>query len=162
MRFFKGIRRRGEDGRERWALMASYDIPCEQSSDGLYLRRLRIIATPWFGVFLHELRGADADRDLHDHPFSFISIILKGGYRELVPIRQEPVFRINMYRHWGRWSVHTMKATDRHRIVSLDQNPTWTLLLVGRRKRTWGFHTSQGFVPWDEYKERTDGNAIAG
>lgn len=154
MKYFKGLQKRGgPDDRVRWALMATYDIPCEDGE--LYLRRLRIVQTPLFGVYLHELHKSDAGRQLHDHPYSFVSIILKGGYRELVPIHQVPGFRVNMLRHWKRWSVHYMPAEHRHRIDSLDKKPTWSLLLVGRRKRVWGFYTSQGWIPWYENTRTT-------
>ena len=32
-----------------------------------------------------------------------------------------------------------MLTSDFHAIVDLARNPTWTLLLVGKRTRTWGY-----------------------
>ena len=48
----------------------------------LHFKRWRILSTPWFNIFLHFINRADEDKDLHDHPWSFWSIILKGGYIE--------------------------------------------------------------------------------
>ena len=48
----------------------------------LYLWRLYILRTPWFGVMLHKIMDDDPDC-LHDHPWSFVSFILKGGYEEI-------------------------------------------------------------------------------
>lgn len=48
----------------------------------LYMRRWRFISTPWFGVRLHHIVRSDNDRELHDHPFTFLSFILAGGYFE--------------------------------------------------------------------------------
>ncbi len=49
----------------RWAIWARMTIPCK---DGLlYLTRLRVVATPWFGVYVHDIHEDDGDRDPHDH-----------------------------------------------------------------------------------------------
>jgi hypothetical protein len=53
-----------------------------------YLVR-RAINTPLGGIKLHHILRSDEDRDCHDHPWSFLSIILAGGYFEHRPdIRQ--------------------------------------------------------------------------
>lgn len=139
----------------RWAFMARMTIPCE---NGLkYLTRLRIIQTPWFGVYLHNLYEPDADRDMHDHPWEFISIILRGGYTEIVNpiphVMDTPAY--NFKRRWNRWSWHKMSTDKAHRILSVDDG-TISLILVGRRKRSWGFYTPEGWVDWREY-ERAEG-----
>lgn len=156
MKFYEGFQKKGEDGRSRWALWASFDIPDKKG--GYYLRRLRVVETPWFGVYLHEMRGPDPGRDLHDHPWEFVSVILKGGYTELVPAQQPKDSHAGLAsfaKRWDTWkvgSVHYMRATDQHTIEQLLGVPTYTLVLRGRRKRTWGFHTKDGFVPWNEYE----------
>lgn len=48
----------------------------------LYMKRWRLIHRKWFGVRIHHIVRSDGDRELHDHPFSFVSFILKGGYWE--------------------------------------------------------------------------------
>ena len=154
MRYFKGLQKKGMDGRTNWALMASFDIPCQ---DRLYLRRLRIIQTPWFAVYLHEMHGPDADRDLHDHPFDFYSIILKGGYVENWLAKQQGFGLPTHTRVWPRWSGHLMRKTEGHRIRALHETPTYTLVLVGSRTREWGFWTRAGWVPWDKYHEIVGG-----
>jgi hypothetical protein len=45
----------------------------------------RAINTRFGGVKLHHILRSDDDRDLHDHPWSFLSIVLKGGYWEHTP-----------------------------------------------------------------------------
>lgn len=53
--------------------------------DSVYMRRWRFLNTPWFGIRLHHIIRSDYDRELHDHPFTFLSIILRGGYTEFRP-----------------------------------------------------------------------------
>lgn len=158
MRYFNGLQKMGKDGRVRWAIMRSFDIPCgfeEDGGDTLYLRRLRIVQTPFGGIYLHQINEPDKDYDPHDHPFNFISVILKGGYTEAHGLPVDPLHEV---RRWGRWSIHRMTTKEVHRILSLDESPTWTLVLVGRRKREWGFwNPVHGFVPWQEYHKVSDG-----
>lgn len=64
----------------RWAFLRREDL---RDGDGaIYLRRWRILETPWFGVLLHNIRKPDHDRDAHDHPWSWLTIALRGGYTE--------------------------------------------------------------------------------
>lgn len=107
-----------------------------RQSDGVaYLTRWWIVKTPWFGVALHRMKGADARTTLHDHPWPFVSIVLRGGYtqRRLKPrgmgvIERQHVRRIN---HLG--------LQDAHSIIELDRTPTWTLVFTGKQVRSWGF-----------------------
>lgn len=147
MRYFNGPSKLGADGRVHWALMSSFDIPCKS---GLYLRRLRIVQTPLFGVYLHEMHAPDDDRDLHDHPFNFWSLILKGGYRERWS-RFPSVTHFHQTRSWKRWSFHKVEILEGHSISVLFEVPTYTLVFVGRRQADWGFYTKSGWIPWDQY-----------
>lgn len=65
-----------------WAFMRWADIPSKQSPGQVYLRRLRVAQTPLCGLYLHWINEPDTDRDLHDHPWVFWSLILRGGYSE--------------------------------------------------------------------------------
>lgn len=150
--------KRGNRPGTRWAFMERFDIP-DTYTNRLYIRRWRIIQTPLFGVFLHKIMLPDADRDLHDHPWNFRSIILLGGYGE-IRWRDHRV----QQKYWKRWSVHKVVTTDRHRITNLFRVPTWTLILVGRRSRDWGFwvvtddKTTTRWVPWREYSATRGAN----
>ena len=148
MRYFKGLQKKGPDGRVNWALMASFDIPCR---DSLYLRRLRIIQTPWFGVYIHEMQAED-DAHLHDHPWNFYSFILKGGYKEYFSERMDLTFTQSwIAREWPRWSGHYVRAVEGHRIVHLSEIPTYTLVFVGKRQRNWGFWVDGEWIHWENY-----------
>lgn len=127
-------------------------VPCVNGED--YLIRLRIVQTPWFGVYLHDLLNPDP-ADPHDHPWPFISVILSGEYTEdFYPWPQfrgmiKPEFREQT---WKRWSIHRMGRESAHRIKSAAPG-TKSLIFVGRRSRQWGFWTEDGWVPWTEYEE---------
>jgi hypothetical protein len=56
-----------------------------RNDDGVPYMIRRAINTRFGGVKLHHILRSDDDRDLHDHPWSFLSIVLKGGYWEHTP-----------------------------------------------------------------------------
>ena len=111
----------------------------------LYLRRLHLVQTPWFAVMLHWIVRPDPQPDMHDHPVSFLSVPLRGHYVE----QRSGRWLLNCA-DWARWNF--IRATDRHRIRYVSPGGCLTLCFAGPVTRSWGFHTSRGFVPWREYQ----------
>lgn len=107
-----------------------------------YLSRLTIIKTPWFSVKLHRIYRPDQQEDLHDHPWSFLSIIIWGHYLENTP---------DGYRR--RWWFNWKRAEDRHSIREVSRRPVWTLVFCGRERREWGFWVNDQWVLWTEYEK---------
>jgi len=108
-----------------------------------------------FNVFLHKFLKGDPD-DLHDHPWPYATLILKGGYYEWVPQFNSSGQRDGEIAIWrGPGSFRICGANSYHRI-ELDPNITcWTLFMPGIKKREWGFLTRKGWVQHEQYlKER--------
>lgn len=114
-----------------------------------------------FGVAvrIHHIASPDLDRHMHDHPWSFISVILKGGYVERLPVYQPfPVFyagdseegEVGRNEYRVRGSVRYRSRFCRHTIVSVLPD-TWTLFITFKPKQDWGFFTPQGKVLHREY-----------
>lgn len=133
----------------RWAFWAKMLIPCQNGIP--YLFRLRIIQTPLFGVYLHDIYEPDGDRDSHNHPWSFVSIVLRGSYVERVYSDPEHSDEYVEKTH-TRFSAHRMGKTEAHRIIYAAPGLK-TLILVGRRdSKGWGFFVDRRYVPWQEYE----------
>jgi hypothetical protein len=47
--------------------------------------RFMVVKTPWFRVFIHRLNAPKWHPQAHDHPWSFLSVILSTGYWERSP-----------------------------------------------------------------------------
>lgn len=107
-----------------------------------YLYRWRLLRLLGCAVYLHHFVGDDWSRDFHDHPRRFISIGLWGRYVEETP-EGERVFR-------APW-IRSFSAEHRHRLHLIDSKPCWTLVIVLRLSRPWGFWPSGRFVPWRKY-----------
>lgn len=110
-----------------------------------YLIRWTLLSTPLFGLKLHRVLREDWARDLHDHPWWFFSIVLRGGYVEVIGGSH-----IRRVRFWN-WK----RSTDAHRIVRVEPN-TWTLVITGRKSREWGFWPARGWVQWEQYLREGD------
>ncbi len=136
----------------RWAVWARMTIPCKGGLQ--YLTRLRIVQTPWFGIYVHDIHEDDGDRCCHNHPWSFISIVLRGSYTErLYPNPMGLVPSEYVLQTHGRFSVHKMGRDTAHRVTYAAPRLK-TLILVGPRKATWGFFDNGEFVEWQDYEEK--------
>ncbi len=104
-----------------------------------------------FNVFIHKFLKSDPD-DVHDHPWPYASLILKGGYYEWVPKFNSLGEKIGEIKHWrGPGHFRVCNANSYHRI-ELDPNVTaWTLFMPGPQKREWGFLVDNKWIPNGDY-----------
>lgn len=104
-----------------------------------------------FNVFLHKFHKSD-DIVLHDHPWSFFTLILKGGYWEWRPQFNKEGQKTGEIAKWcGPGSFRWAKASQYHR-VELDPDVTcWTLFCPGPKQRDWGFLVRNKWVQWEQY-----------
>jgi hypothetical protein len=134
-------------------------------------------------LYLHKFYNGDRDRDLHDHPWSFSSLILWGGYWEhswnpfwkqwkaskfLQMAAKEPEQYVKKW--YGPGSFLRRGAKWSHKVeLPVDKQggnvPCWTIVWTGVKERSWGFHTDNGWCYHKNYEhgicwcyEGEDGN----
>lgn len=164
--------RRGLSGRP-------HQVIGDDPADPYLLRWYVIPRNPLINVYLHKFMRDDIDTALHDHPWWFVSLILRGGYieygesadRKSTALCRTSVFDVRSP-FWRRCIAYR-RATTRHRVAlphSPDggRQPCWTLIVTGRNSRTWGFwcrtllkvdvrghavwtREADRFVPWQEF-----------
>jgi hypothetical protein len=117
-------------------------------------------------VYLHKFYNGYHDRHLHDHPWSFSSLILKGGYwehsfnpewkkwethmkqeNEPEKTRKKWYGPGSLLRRGARWTHSVELPTKKGKTV-----PCWTLIWTGVKERSWGFHTDSGWCKHDKYE----------
>lgn len=133
-----------------------------------YLRRWYVIPrNRLFNIYLHNMLRDDDDRALHDHPWWNISIVLHGGYWEIMPEvdagRGMASWAYQFHRRvWrGVGYVVLRRAEAAHRLALQDKKPSWSLFITGPNIRTWGFWCPKGWRPWREFVADTpEGNTI--
>ena len=94
-----------------------------------------------FNVFLHNFHKGDLD-DLHDHPWPYLTIIIRGGYWEHTP-------RGRFWRAPGHIRISTPSSL--HRIELERGVDTWTVFVPGPKIREWGFIREGKWVQNEEY-----------
>jgi hypothetical protein len=122
--------------------------------DNPYLLRWFIIPrNPIFNIYLHCFLRSDDDRALHDHPWSNLSILLRGRYVEHT-IRAGGI-HARTERVAGDWKLRLL-GSSAHRIELVD-GACWTLFVTGPRYRAWGFHcVESGWIHWKKFTAQDD------
>ncbi len=108
-------------------------------------------------AYVHQFLRSDDDRALHDHPWTNLSILLRGEYTEHTiaagGINHREILKAGDWRF--RWTGRIA-----HRI-ELHNGPCWTLFLRGPVYRQWGFHCPErGWIHWRDFTAPTDAGAI--
>jgi len=82
-----------------------------------------------FTIRVHHWIKSDDRRYFHDHAGNFISIILKGRYKNVTP---DGTFEVKA------GSIWKSNALRRH-YLDIPKEGAWTLLFCGRPYQKWGF-----------------------
>lgn len=133
--------------KRRWGFMQTFIIGRQ---DNPMITRLRLIQTPLGGIYVHFIYREDLDRDPHDHPWNFASLILRGGYTEELHKNPHTGRAGAEQASYERWSFHKFPLHHAHRIRHVEPG-TATLMFVGPKCRTWGFYDATG--DWIDYRE---------
>jgi hypothetical protein len=169
--------RRDEAGKTDWQWFKRFDI----TTDGnLYLRRFILAKTPWGGAYLHHIIRSDWDRCLHDHPWGFWTLMLRGGYWEETPatadvlnvrldvalsqVTMEPLNDCRVRKWYGLGSGRYVPAYWMHRVLlkqrmahpessEMVEIPAWTLVFVQPKSRSWGFWQKGRWVHHREFAD---------
>jgi len=104
-----------------------------------------------FNIFVHKFLKSDPD-DVHDHPWPYATLILKGGYYEWTPQFDAQGNKIGEIAKWCKpGSFRFAGARTYHRIELDPEVECWTLFMPGVKQRDWGFLVKNKWVQWQEY-----------
>lgn len=148
-----------------------YQIKDKAGSSSVYMIRYIVFKTPLLSLYIHRFLKSDEEVP-HDHPFSFYSYVIKGGYNEYlydkdnnfnlnISIRKEKSLAFRKAEQ-----VHRVKLDKEYYLAEQNMAPL-TVCLIFRRRREWGFwpeHTDykikgqkltavkkRHFVDWRQY-----------
>ena len=96
-----------------------------------------------FNIMLHHIVLSDQD-GMHDHPWWYFTLILKGGYIEETP---DGTF----WRGPGHFRIS--RPTSLHKLTLRDtvtDHGAWTLFIKGPKVRDWGFIRPDGL--WEYWR----------
>lgn len=120
-----------------------------------YMTRWILFQSSWGGIYLHRFHGSDPEPCLHDHPWNFVTLILKSGYWETSKVRFARKTSIQFLKPWH---LYRRPAEFRHKVTVQHGTVPWSLVFVGPRIRTWGFIDLQTgrWKRWDLYIAQTE------
>jgi hypothetical protein len=95
-------------------------------------------------VRIHVIKSSDSGRDMHDHPWSFITVLLSGSYIEETPQKIRVRFAGDVIFHC---------YTDYHRldIPAHNNEQVVTLFITFRERQKWGFLVDGKKVLFEDY-----------
>lgn len=109
-----------------------------------YLERWTIFRFGRLHARLHEIKSDDATPFLHSHPFSYISIILRGKYTEVLESKE-----INH----KRFSIIFRSSKTFHRIINVDPNTITLFIALTTKSNKWELKKTNIVVDgWKSYK----------
>lgn len=98
-------------------------------------------STPFGSLRLHHWLSSDDARNFHDHPWWFVTFVLRGGYVDVSPAGED---RCAAGRVCYRPALH-------QHTVRVDAGGCWTFLITGPEHRFWGFWVKSKFKKANKY-----------
>lgn len=95
-----------------------------------------MVETPAGSVRLHHWSAPDDGRACHDHPWWFVTFVLRGAYTDVNPVRVETL---------KAPAVRFRPAHHRHTVVPATAS-CWTVVVTGSKRRPWGFWRGAKFI----------------
>ena len=127
--------------------LGRYRVIMDREDNDPYLERYYIFLKDrsWFpfNMFVHKFLKSDPD-DLHDHPWPYCTIILRGGYWEYTKFSPIPQWK-------GAGQIRFGHSTDYHRIELEPGVDCWTLFCPGPKVRDWGFLRGNKWIQHEQY-----------
>lgn len=106
-----------------------------------YLDRHFILKVKGKSAYLHRFwKSDDASLGVHDHPWTNVTIVLKGEYIE------HYYDGTSVRRKAGDIVFREARTAHRIEIEPQWEGKVWSLFLTAKRFRDWGFYTKDGWV----------------
>lgn len=107
-----------------------------------FLQRFTLLKFGKLHIRLHKIVDKDNTSLFHNHPFHYISIILKGGYKEIILDQNN----LEYSKTHNLFSVIVRRNNIYHRIIEL-KNPTITLFIAYGKYNWNAIQTSKNLQP---------------
>ena len=97
-----------------------------------------------FNFTLHKVLKSD-EEVLHDHPWPYATLILKGGYYEHIPVYSQEGNVCGATKVWRGPGHFRYRGSDDLHWLELEKDadgneiPCWSLFYMGRKAKSWGF-----------------------
>jgi len=115
-----------------------------------YFKRWAIIFNKW-SVRLHRWYGDDDSRAPHNHPYWFITFVIRGGYDDVsYEVDENKICTVKDMDKLRAFSWRYRPADHLHQVLNVRPN-TWTILITGPAVARWGFWLKGKLIKRDKY-----------
>ncbi|MEO6305470.1 MAG: hypothetical protein ABIP51_20070 [Bacteroidia bacterium] len=116
-----------------------------KSKEGIvHFRRWRILSTPLLKIYFHGIYMADEDAHLHNHPWNYWSVSVKGRFIEKTS---------NGFKYVPPFKIIKRKAEQFHSINLLLTKKVFTFFVAFGKKRDWGYDVNGTWVDHITYRK---------
>lgn len=136
-KFSKPDTRAGHSPDGRWELIGPADCPI--------MWRWTIVSGRHGKLLLHRFMPGASDKDCHDHPSSFVTVVLHGGYDDVQPDGTVDEVRAPTLRFRRAEHAHITKVGPRG---------ATTVVVMGPKRRSWGFFRDGRWWAWKHYERK--------
>lgn len=128
----------GEPARKvgKWEIIGPAACP-------LIARRELLVLGRYGKVMIHRFFPNASDKDCHDHPASFVTVILRGGYDDIRPTGEVEELRAPAIR---------FRHAEHAHITKVGPKGATTLVIMGPKRRAWGFWRDGKWMEWKTYE----------
>jgi hypothetical protein len=96
-------------------------------------------------VYVHRFVSSDIDPELHNHPWTAVSLVLVGGYdeeRRVDSISAKGGFKVVLQRI-KPFMLNRLNADTFHRVLLIGDQEAWSIIKCGEKVQTWGFWSAE-------------------
>lgn len=129
-----------------------FGIPREEigAPDCPLMHRWTLLDLSAWKLLVHHFLPNASDTDYHDHPRSFLTVVIYGGYTDRTPWGVVDALRAG--------SIRFRDAEHAH-ITTVGPRGCWTVVVMGPKRRKWGFWRDGKWWHWQAF-EREFGLAM--
>src|ERR1035437_9520510 len=113
---------------------------CLGQEDCIYMRRW-LLNLGFISFRVHHWIASDDPRHFHDHPWWFLTFVIKGAYTDVSPKGDK---RMQAGTVGYRPALH-------RQTVKVDSGGCWTIMVTGKKSRNWGFWIGEKFKKANKY-----------
>lgn len=127
--------RAGHDPGGKWEIIGPIDCPI--------MWRWTVLSGRFGKCLVHRFSPNARDKDPHDHPSSFVTIVLRGGYDDIKP--DGTVDRL-------RAPAARFRSAEHAHITKVGPQGALTIVVMFRKRRAWGFWRDGLWFEWSRYE----------
>lgn len=105
--------------------------------------RRTLVSSRWGKLLFHRFLPGASDEAPHDHPRSFVTIVLRGGYDDVKP--DGSIDRV--YAPTIRY-----RSAEHAHITKVGSEGATTVVIMGRLRREWGFWREGKWFEWRRFE----------